>query len=78
MNRNELKTRLLRAGVRPDSFSLDGGQPSEAYVLAQDGQRWRVYYSERGTESSVRHFDSEEAACEHFLERVLADRSTRT
>jgi hypothetical protein len=78
MNKTELRTRLLRAGVRPDSFSLDGGQPSEAYVLAQDGRRWRVYYSERGTESSVRHFDSEEAACEYFLERILGDKLTRT
>jgi hypothetical protein len=47
---------------------MTGGHPSECYVLDQRGGEWIVYYSERGAESGLRSFESEDLAC-----RYLAD-----
>ncbi len=74
MNKAELKTKLQGAGVRPQSYSLDGGLPNERYVLSQQSNdRWEVYYCERGGKSSFHSFDSESAACEFFLNQLLLD-----
>jgi hypothetical protein len=78
MNLMDLKHRLVSMGVRPDAYSLDGGLPSEAYVIAHDYDGWCVYYSERGTKSSLIRFDNESAACHHLLYLIEQDRSTRT
>jgi sugar/nucleoside kinase (ribokinase family) len=77
MRREDLEERLAQEQIRRDAYSLDGGRPSEAYVLSWDGKRWRTYYSERGQESDVHFFESESAACEHLLKLLLSDPSTR-
>lgn len=78
MNRDELRRQLEEAKVNPNSYSLDGGSPSESYVLSDDGYGvWAVYYSERGNRSSEKKFNSEAAACEELKRRVLSDSSTR-
>ncbi len=77
MNRQTLQQKLTSAGIRSDSYSLEGGHPSEAYVLASEGRVWAIYYSERGQETSRREFDSEEAACNHLFTLLLNDSSTR-
>ena len=77
MNRRQLQLRLNGLGIREDAYCLDGGYPSEAYVLARDGDRWRVYYCERGQESGVAEFDDESPACLHLLELLENDRTTR-
>ena len=77
MNLDQLQHKLVEMGVRPDAYSLDGGLPSEAYVIAHDYDGWRVYYSERGNESGLMRFDNESAACRHLLHLIAQDRSTR-
>jgi hypothetical protein len=77
MNRSQLQQTLSSMGIRADAYSLDGGHPSEAYVLAHDGRRWRVYYSERGQESDLAEFDDEAVACLHLLALLEADPTTR-
>lgn len=78
MNRDELRCQMDEAKVNPNSYSLDGGLPSESYVLSNDGYGvWAVYYSERGHRSSEIKFDSESAACEELKRRLLTDPSTR-
>lgn len=67
----ELERRLIELRVRPDAYSLTGGRPSEAYVLARDADGYRTYYSERGQEVGVRRFPDEHAACTAFLEEIL-------
>lgn len=77
MTRQELQTALLKDGIREDVFSLFGGHPTERYVLSQDGQKWSVYYSERGNEVGKRVFDSEDAACRYLYEKLIRDRLAR-
>jgi hypothetical protein len=65
MTKAELKTTLEQVGVYPEAYSLDGGFPSERYVISQEANgRWDVYYSERGQKTGLRSFDSESAACQ--------------
>jgi hypothetical protein len=78
MNRAQLREKLSNMNTRPDAYSLDGGHPSEAYVLDQRGSKWRVYYSERGQETGAREFPNEEEACEYFLDLLSRDSSTRS
>ena len=49
MNRQELQDKLIRAGVHPSLYSLDGpASDSESYSLVSDGLTWKVLYKERG------------------------------
>lgn len=78
MNKAELKSKLEQANVYPQAYSLDGGLPSERYVLSyEESGRWDVYYSERGQKTGLRSFDSESAACKFFLDYVLKDSTIR-
>ncbi|NYF11408.1 hypothetical protein HDC94_002564 [Leifsonia sp. AK011] len=69
MNKPDLASYLQQKGVPADSYSLEGGNPSEAMVLDHSRSGlWYVYYSERGNRVSERVFAREEDACEYFLE----------
>ena len=74
----ELQRRTTSEGIRSDAFSLEGGLPSEQYVLdpSKPG-RWTVYYSERGMRSREREFTSESEAVEYLFELVRSDPATR-
>jgi hypothetical protein len=78
MNRDKLRGLLRRIGVREDAYSLDGGHLSGAYVLAHEGSEWRVYYSERGQESTIERFSTEADGCQELLRRLLDDATTRS
>ena len=77
MRIGELRAVLDGAGVDPRAYSLEGGLPSEAYVIAPGAGRWEVYYSERGQRSGLETFYDEDEACARFLEQVLGDLTTR-
>ena len=69
MNKSDLARYLHEKGVPIDSYSLEGGNPSEAMVLDRSRSGlWYVYYSERGSRVSERVFALEEDACDYFLE----------
>ncbi len=76
MDCSELLTVLAREGINPDSYSVDGGHPPERYVLDHRAGRWMVYYSERGLESGLVAFDTEDEACNHLLELLRRDHTT--
>lgn len=76
MNRSELKSILDKLNVRDDAYDLAGGHPNEALVLTDDGPRWKIYYSERGLETGVKVFESEDSACRHFLSMIVQDPTT--
>jgi hypothetical protein len=78
VTQSELRVLLEQENIREDAFSLDGGHPSERYVLAREpGGAWRVYYSERGQETGPMRFGTEEQAIRNLLNRLLADETTR-
>ncbi|MDO8389177.1 MAG: TOBE domain-containing protein [Actinomycetota bacterium] len=68
MNRSELADILYREGIRPYSYSLNGGRQDDTHVIDRRPEGWVVYYSERGEESSHHHFATEDEACRHLLE----------
>ncbi len=74
MTIDELKARLVSAGVSSEEYSLTGGLPNEAYCIEQlpDGT-WRTYYSERGQRSGLKVFKTEKAACEDFFNEINSD-----
>jgi hypothetical protein len=63
MDIKSLKVALNKLNVNPDSYSLEGGLPSEKYCLSNEGINWSVYYSERGQRTGEKLFSSESQAC---------------
>lgn len=72
MNKAELKRALTKAGVKPQFYSLEGRLREDAFILQETGERWCVFYHERGERSMERIFDSEEKAC-LYLYGMLRD-----
>jgi hypothetical protein len=61
---NELRDKLVREGVHPSLYSLDGPSPnSESYSLVADGSTWKVLYKERGEFAEIRSGLSESQGC---------------
>jgi hypothetical protein len=74
----ELRRALAALGVQRRAVSIDGVEATEEqYRLECDGGFWAVYYCERGNKNELRHFATEEDACEHFLTIVRNDPTTR-
>lgn len=70
MNKKKLQRELNSKKISLDMYSLDGGLPNEAYCLNKVGNKWEVYYSERGLKTNLKTFDSEEKACD-YIYRIL-------
>jgi hypothetical protein len=51
LDRERLAGWLVKRGVDPAAYSLEGGHPSERYVLDRRGNEWVVFYSERALET---------------------------
>ncbi len=77
MNKNELQTVLDQEGFRSDCYDLDGGLLPERLTLANEGDKWAVYYSERGQQTGKRYFATESEACEYFLEELRDEPSAK-
>lgn len=64
MNLEELRAKLLRAGVHPGLYSLGApASESESYSLVTDGAAWKVLYKERGQFSEIGSGLSEKEGC---------------
>jgi len=72
-----LREILRSEGIRDSAYSLEGGLRDDTLTLDQIGERWIVYYSERGQRWDERSFSDEDAACEYLLGLLRADRSAR-
>jgi hypothetical protein len=75
-DRSDLRAVLDREQVSPEHYSLDGGHDFERYVLAIREGGWAVYYSERGLETGLAVFDTEDEACSELLLRIISDPHT--
>ncbi len=76
MNTSQLEKKINKLNIRHDAYSLNGGNPSQAYVLSQEAEFWSVYYSERGIKIDERKFKSEDEACRYFLDIISEDKIT--
>ncbi len=77
MTRDRFLAFLDREKVDPNCYSLDGGHPPERYVVDRRDRRWVTYYSERGLETGLQEFATEDEALEHLLGQLVRDPTTR-
>ena len=77
MNRQQLQATLREQNIRDNAYDLNGGHMPETYTLGERGDRWLVYYSERGLESGKREFATESEACQNLLSQIMNDPTTR-
>ena len=68
----ELRKYLQENDFLSDSYSLEGGLPSEALCIERTKNNWRVYYSERGKKNEFGIFANEEDAVKCFW-HILSD-----
>ncbi|MBT2680552.1 hypothetical protein J7E38_16200 [Bacillus sp. ISL-35] len=71
MKKEKLNESLINANVPKDLYNLNGGLPNEAFCLNKEGEIWEVYYSERGVKSQLKHFHSEDEACNYLYKTIL-------
>lgn len=69
MNKKDLLHALASLHAPQDSYCV-GNDKDEALCIVENYGRWSVYYSERGQRTEDQSFDSEEAACDVFLNRL--------
>ncbi len=80
MNKEELKKALDKEGIHPHYYSLNGlqGGPYDGTsILDKEGNKWLVYYFERGEKWDMHVFDTEDEACRFFLKWISSDPMTR-
>jgi len=58
--------------VPADAYSV-GSDRDEAYCLIHDGDRWSVYYSERGRRTDEVRHPTEAEACADLVGRLTGD-----
>jgi hypothetical protein len=76
MNATELTAHLQSLSVPPGAYSI-GTNRDESYCLLPEGDRWKVYYSERGNRNDESAFADEGAACQELLARLTRDHIVR-
>jgi hypothetical protein len=77
MTRSEFDQAIEGENIDPRCFTLDGGLPSEQYVMASDEAGYHVYYSERGQRTGMRTFASEAMALVALFADLQRDQTTR-
>ena len=77
MNKQQLRQLLTQEDFRADTYDLDGGMLPERLTLAKEGNRWCVYYGERGLQAGKECFDTEDEACRSLLDQLRDEPSAR-
>jgi hypothetical protein len=75
LDRERLAALLYQAWSRSGGLLVEWWAPPECYVLDHRGYEWVVYYSERGLETGLRSFQSEDLACRHLADLLWKDRT---
>jgi hypothetical protein len=73
---DELRERLEAEGCNPRRYAIGTrGAATDAHCLTKRGDRWEVYYTERGQDDEPTFSSTDEAeACAFFLRFMLAER----
>ena len=70
MRINELEQKLLAEGCSKSNFSI-GKSADDCYCITKDGNKWIVYYSERGNDDEpIFRSEDEEMACEFYFKHI--------
>lgn len=66
----ELEKELKKIGIPDNLYSIMiGGLPNEKLCIIKE-DKWQVYYSERGSKTGLKIFNTETEACEYFLRKL--------
>lgn len=72
MRKQELKKALIEMGIPSSYYNLDGtGRTDERFCLEYVSGEWRVYFRERGINTTNESFSSEEEACRFIYEQLV-------
>lgn len=67
MDRRQLEHILRAEGFPTDSYVMHGRDRNDSLNIEQQGTKFLVYYTERGSRSDEHEFPSEAEACAYFL-----------
>jgi len=71
MNKEEFIKAAKKKHIPFFYFNLDEtGRDDERFNLVREGEKWNVYYSERGVKTTNKYFDSESEALEYMLSEL--------
>lgn len=77
MNRELLRETLRRNNIPDHYYNIDEkGETDQRVCMKKVGDRWKVYYTERGRESQVEFFDTEPEACRCVLDEFYIEDQT--
>ena len=68
MTKKALERKLNELNIDKHAYDLNGGLPNETYCIEESDGKWYTYYSERGKRTSFNSFETEEEACQYFLD----------
>lgn len=72
MNKNKLQSLLKESGVPDELYNLcENGRDDERFCLKKKENRWQVYFSERGINTTDITFDTESEACQYIYEQLI-------
>lgn len=72
MNTQELKKILCANKVPSRLYNLEGkGRNDERFCLENKGDKWSVYFAERGIKTINKMFDTEDEACKYIYKELL-------
>lgn len=70
MTRDQLIEQMKLEGLRADMLCVENEIPSECFVIRQNGGVWQTFYAERGLETGLQTFPTEDAACRDLLNEM--------
>ena len=68
----ELAEQMRLEGIPLNLVDWRSTRPSECFVIEERGPAWVTFYAERGLETGLQTFPTEDAACQHILGEVRA------
>lgn len=75
MDRFEFLELIDELNIDSSAFWLNGPS-NERYCLGECGNKWEVFYAERGNKNLWVEFDSESDALKHLLNKLISDPSS--
>lgn len=70
MTRDDLVEQMIVEGLPLDMLCLRASAVSECYVVREGPGGWETFYAERGLETGLATFPTEDAACRSLLEQM--------
>ncbi len=70
MTRDDLVRIMAREGLPAGMLCAPPRSPSDCFVLRERQSGWEIFYAERGLETALSTFPTEDAACRALLDQL--------